>query len=111
MQHTSVKIANGASESGPVELWNNTLTAIHLGDWTAADITLLAATGEKGPFVPMHDAAGDELVITAAPNRMIALDPTATRGARYLKLRSGTTATPVNQGADRTLRLMLRDDT
>lgn len=111
MQHTTVTIASGTAQSTPVELWNNTLTAIHVGDWTAADITLLAAVEPKGPFVPVHDAAGDELVVTAAANRMIALDPTATRGARYLKLRSGTTAAPVNQGADRALRLMLREDT
>lgn len=112
MQHTSVKIPSGQSQSGIVELWNDAIVAIHFPTgWTATSVTLLAAVTAKGPFLPVYDASGVELTITAAADRVVAVDRAATRGLAHVKLRAGTAAAPVNVSADRTLRLMLRDDT
>lgn len=108
MNFSNVKIASGASESGVLDLHDQVIVAIVVPDeWTAANITFLASNRVDGTFDPVYDAAGTELEVTAAASRHIVLAPDSTRSFRFLKLRSGTAGTPVNQGADRTLRVAL----
>lgn len=101
---TGVTIANGASQSNVLDLTDQVITGIAMpAAWTgAAKITLLAADEQAGTYQPVHDAAGVEYQITTDAARHVYLDPAITRGLRYVKLRSGVTATPVNQGAART---------
>jgi hypothetical protein len=73
--------------------------------WTAANLTLQASDSSGGTFRDVYDDAGTEEVITAAASRYISLYPDVFAGVRYIKIRSGTTSTPVNQGAARTLIL------
>ncbi len=60
-----------------------------------------------GTYVDVYDVEEAELEITADASRFLALDPVNFWSINYLKVRSGTSGTPVNQGADRTLKLMV----
>lgn len=73
--------------------------------WATADLTLQASMDGVNYF-DVYKADGTELVISAAQQRMIRLNEFQTWP--YIKLRSGTAATPVNQTAERTLLLDLR---
>jgi hypothetical protein len=76
--------------------------------WTAAAITFQASPdGVTYYDLWFNDAEytiASATVATAAA-RSIVLDPAVFYGIRYLKLRSGTSAAPVNQGAARTITL------
>ena len=112
----TVTITSGESLSTVVDLRHHVLAGIVLpSSWTAANITFAAAAGDQdgtdnGTFQAVYDADGNELEVTAAASRHVVLAPSATAGIGWLKLRSGTSGTPVNQGADRTLVLILTGD-
>lgn len=107
---TNTKIASGASQSGVVDLIGFLLAGIQMPTtWTAADITFLASL-DGVTYQPVYNTDGDEYTIASAAaqaSRFIAIDPRDFAGVRYLKIRSGTAAAAVNQGADRTLGLAL----
>lgn len=110
LQFSPVVIASGASLSPEVDLGNFTLAGVIMpSGWDAANLTLQAKTA-NGTATNVYDDSGSEVSITAAASRYIlfwpALDLT---GLRHIKVRSGTAATPVNQTADRTLTLILRE--
>lgn len=102
----TVTIPANASLSGTVQLNEFVPVAIVMPSaWDAANLTFQAS--EDGTtFLDLYGTSGSELQVTAGANRFIALDPVQFRGARFLKVRSGTSGTPVNQSAQRTLRLL-----
>lgn len=106
---TEAAILNGASQSGIVDCSWGMIAAIHIPDsWTAANITFLVAESADGDFSAAYDSDGNELTVTVGgADRTILIAPQAFAGARFLKLRSGTAAAAVNQGADRTLILTM----
>tara|TARA_R110000823_G_scaffold10557_1_gene36771 strand:+ start:1183 stop:1548 length:366 start_codon:yes stop_codon:yes gene_type:complete len=73
--------------------------------WTTANLTVQTSydglTGND-----LYDSSGDEYVITAAASRAIKVPLIDFISERFIKLRSGTTGSPVNQAADRTLYLI-----
>lgn len=111
-----VTIANGASLSGSINL--NGLTDAPHGlrlfgivmpaAWTAANLTFQASFDGGTTYVDMYDYNGLEVVATASTSRLIVLDPVVFASIPLLKIRSGTAASAVNQGGDRTLTLVLR---
>lgn len=107
---SSVKIASGASLSSVVDLTNVLLTGILMpAEWTSAAITFSASL-DGSTYGDVYNADGDEYTISSAnavASRFITLDPRDFAGCRYLKVRSGTAAAGVNQGADRTLVLAI----
>lgn len=115
----AVTIANGAALSGAVEV------SQRVGDartalvgivtdptgWTAAVLTFdVSADGTT--YYPLYNAAGTEVSIPSAmlstTSAWIALDPADFAGVAFVKLRSGTKAATVNQGAARALSLVVR---
>ncbi len=101
-------IANGAALSPAVDLTAYTLVAIQLpSSWTAAGLTFQAAHDNQN-FGNLYDKNGEYLFSAVDANRYLICDPSAFAGIRYLKIRSGTGAAPVNQGAERTITLVLR---
>jgi hypothetical protein len=76
--------------------------------WTAANLTFQGSV-DGTTFFDMYDEAGAEISITAAASRYIGCDALALElsGVEYLKVRSGTTGTPVNQAAAREVLLAL----
>ena len=102
-------IANGASLSGAVVLPPaEYLCGISMpAAWTAANLTFQASF-DGTTYYDLYDQDGTELNITAAASRHIVLNPDNFWGFKWLKVRSGTTGTPVNQGAARTITLLTR---
>lgn len=102
-------IANGASVSGTIDLKGRPLVGIFMPSaWTTATITFQISR-DGTTWYDLYNSFGDELVAQAAASRFIAFSPNELLAARYMRLRSGTSASAVNQGAARTLYLMTRE--
>lgn len=100
---TSVLIANGTALSAAFFMPGK-MTSIQMpAAWTAANITFQGSP-DGVTYTDMYDYAGNEITVTAAASELITLD--RIQSQTYMKLRSGTSGTPVNQGADRTLKVM-----
>lgn len=123
-------IASGQSLSGVVDVGSEyTLVGVAVpAAWTSASITFQAAahTGNTAPtafgespqdklealltFQTLKDAAGAEITLVAgAGDTFIAIPDYLLEGVQFLKVRSGTSAAPVVQAADRTLRLVVAE--
>lgn len=101
-----VVIANGASLSGGLNLNGRVLCGVYMpGAWTAAGLSFAACDTLAGTYEAIQTATA-EYVATAAASQYVALDPVVFYGVRFIKVRSGTVALAVNQGAARTLTLM-----
>lgn len=104
----TVTIANGASLSGILELGGGILTGMILpAAWTAAGITFQGSVDGTN-FYNLYDEFGAEITLTVDASRYIRLNPTDNYSIPYMKLRSGTSGSAVNQGADRILTLIIR---
>tara|TARA_R100001086_G_C11664072_1_gene211076 strand:+ start:148 stop:504 length:357 start_codon:yes stop_codon:yes gene_type:complete len=107
-------IENSASLSSEISLDSWTLEAIIMpAAWTTASLTFQAAEASGGTYGNIYDDGGNETTVAAAVDRYIALtgtDREALGSARWLKVRSGTSGSAVTQGAERTIRLVLRKD-
>lgn len=108
----SAVIANGASLSGVIDIGTMLLTGIDMpSSWTAADLTFAASATVDGTYDPVFDSDGNELTVTAAASRFLALTSAEVdllSAARFLKIRSGTSGAAVNQGGARTLVAVLK---
>jgi hypothetical protein len=78
--------------------------------WTAASLTF-AVSFDGTTFVPLY-WDGEEYTILAAGGAAaslgVSLEPSAFAGWPFVRVRSGTSGTPVNQGAERTLKALTR---
>ena len=102
-----VTVSSGASLSESINLGSTRLSAIMMpADWTAADLTFQASPNSGGTYHNLYDEADAEVVVQAAEDRYIILSPDVWSGVRNLKIRSGTSGTPVNQAADRAITLV-----
>lgn len=112
-------IKSGNSQSNVIDLENYQAVGLLLpAAWTTANITVLVSntynpsdnTDTTG-FQSLTDDAGAEFTITAAAAKAIGIRRTTSPllPFRYMVLRSGTNGTPVNQGADRAIQVILRD--
>lgn len=106
--HISAVIASGASLSGAIDLGGARIMAIIMPSaWTtAANITFAASSAIDGTFVKVQDDQGNETTLAGvAASVAIGLDSQGDdlKGFRFLKIRSGTAASAVNQAAARTL--------
>lgn len=100
-------IANGASVSGDVDLGGRKIVAIVMPDaWTAAALTFQASP-DGVTYYNVYDGPTERNLIVAA-SYYSALNIADWVGIRWLRIRSGTAGTPVNQGGARTLTLVLQ---
>jgi len=107
IETTTATIANGASLSGVIDLGGRKLVAIVMsGSWTAASLTFQASP-DGVTYYDVYDGATERAVVVAA-SYYSALAIGNWIGFRYLKIRSGTTGTPVNQGGARVLTLVMQ---
>ncbi len=104
-----VKILQGASITAAIDLGGQRLAAIQTpAAWTAANFTFQVGVGDgadSAVYANMFDSGGNEYTVTAAASETIMLPYADFIGIRYIKIRSGTNGTPVNQAADRLLLL------
>ena len=104
----TVTIASGASLTASINLQDQPIVAIQMpASWTTAKLSV-QGSHDGTTFFDVYNAYGDEYLIEAAASRYIVLSPNEFQWARSIKLRSGTTGTPVNQGADRTIAIVPR---
>lgn len=106
----TVKVAtilNAASLSDAIDLGFYRLARIEMpGAWTAADFTVQVSS-DGSNFSNLYDATGAEYTIRAAASRAILVSLADFLGVRFIRLRSGTSAAAVPQGADRAINLVL----
>ena len=105
---STATIANGESLSGAVDLGSASLVAIQMpASWTAASLTFQVSY-DCATYADVKDELGTEFTVTAAASLVIASAAIAATflGARYLKVRSGTSGVPVNQGAARDIKII-----
>lgn len=102
-------IANGASLSAAVTPGpGRYLFALLMpAAWTPAVITFQGSQ-DGSTFGDVYDGEGTEKSIAVGASRFVYLDPAHFAGITTLKLRSGTAAAPVNQGAERAITLIMR---
>lgn len=103
-------IANGASVSDAWDmgLGGGLIGLISPSAWTAAGIQLEGSM-DNVTFYPLTDTLGSAVGISSVTvSLMYYFDALAAMPARYIRVRSGTSAVPVNQGAARTLYLIAR---
>ena len=107
-QIITVTIANGASLSDAADMKGHSLVALEMpAAWTAADITF-EASPDGVTYNDVHIEAGTERTLTVAVDRFVLMDQTLWKGVRFLKVRSGTSSVPVNQLAERSIRLYVK---
>jgi hypothetical protein len=98
-------IAAGQSVSGAVDLQLDRLHRIDMpAGWDAASLTLLASH-DGITFSSLFTETAEYVITAAGAGRSIWIDPGLAYGIRWLQLRSGTAAAPVNQTAERTFKL------
>jgi len=100
----SSTISNGTSLSSAIDFGASTLFGIQIpSSWTTANLTF-QASADGVTYGNLYDSTGTEVTVTAAASEFIVFaSPAPWLGIRYLKIRSGTSGTPVNQAADRAL--------
>ena len=117
-----VTIANGAALSGAADLTGMALVGIIMPSvWTLAGVGLLASW-DGAAYAQVRDVdktaaapyGTDEWELLAADvptgeSVYFPVDPALCLGANHVKVQSQTTGTPVNQGAARTVYLLVRD--
>src|ERR1700732_2123714 len=106
-----VTILNGQSLSNAVQVGAAQLAAVEMpAAWDAAGMTFQASVDGIN-FFNLKDDTGAEISLVVAAATHVGLGEGSTakteqfRGAPYLKVRSGTGASPVNQTADRIITL------
>lgn len=100
-------IPNGQSQSNTIQVAEGVRIVgfVMPAAWTAAAITILGSVDNTN-FFPVHNGAGTEISFTVAASRHVDLTGTRLNSLRFFKLRSGNTATPVNQGAARDIIIL-----
>lgn len=107
----TVTIANAGTLSPEVDTTGRSLAAIIMpAAWTAAVLTFQGSNASGGTFADVYDDQGNEVVVQAAASRAIGLDAVSVALApyRYLKIRSGTSASAVAQGASRDMQVIFK---
>ena len=82
----------------------------YVQDPPLADVLAFASTyltfqtsEDDATYRDLYDDAGNEYTVTAAASRAIVVNPVDFYSCKFVKVRSGTSGTPVNQGASREL--------
>lgn len=108
-EYAEATIASGASVSGTVNIGQRMLIGLVMpAAWTTANLTFQHALSSSGTFLDAYNQFGAEVLIPASASRYITLRPQDFAGWQSLRIRSGTSATPVNQGAARVIGLIFR---
>lgn len=106
----TVTIVNATSLAAAVQLppeWRP-IAIVTPAAWTAANLSFQVSHDGGTTFNDFYDDGGNEVLVTASASRFIALPPRIFAGVTNIKVRSGTSAVPVNQGGTRTLVLVGR---
>lgn len=103
----TVTIANGASLSGAAHIGAGTLAGIQLPTFTSAALTF-QGSADGVTYVEVVDASNQAVTFTATTGALYLKAPADLAGIPYIKVRSGTSGAAVNQGAARTISLIVK---
>lgn len=107
MIRRTATILSGASLSDSIEVDGSAIVGVVMpAAWTAANLTFQASHDDT-TFNNVYDEFGTEKTVSASTSRYIPLNPADFAGADSIKVRSGTSGTAVNQGADRSIIFVL----
>lgn len=99
-------IASGASLSAAVDLGaGRAVRIVAPTAWTAAVLTF-QTSWDGTTFSDLYDEVGVEVSYTPVAGKAMRLPFADWLGIRHVKIRSGTSAAPVAQAADRTLTIV-----
>ena len=100
--------------SAAIDLQDESLVGIQMDSaWTAAAITF-QGSHDGVTYGNLYDSGGTEVTIASGTAQVDRYIPFTTamldvfKGLRYLKVRSGTSGTPVQQAGARSLKLIAR---
>jgi hypothetical protein len=100
-------IAASGSLSAEIDLGAQYLVGLYVpSNWTSANITFQVSPDEVN-FGNFFSYLGAEVTFVAVPGQYLGVDPTLWKGARAIKVRSGTSGAPVTQTAGVTLQLVV----
>ncbi len=108
---TTATIAKDGTLSGVVALNGyNKFTLIMPAEWTAAHVTFQACDTVDGTFVDLYTEAAAEVDIDVSAGGVYPLTTSSASLSYlpYIKIRSGTTALPVQQAAARTITIVMK---
>lgn len=104
-----VSFASGSALSSAIDLKNaNDIAIVMPSAFDSATGTFLASTTLAGPYSSVYNEAGTEASVSFATSRVISFATNPVKSCRYIKIRSGTTASPVVQTAPRTVTIILK---
>lgn len=104
-----VTLTGGSSITDLVDLGGLRLFALVVpSDWATANITFQMSPDGGTTWANMKDQNGNEIVVTAGASDCVLLNPTQFSSLPFLRLRSGTAASPVVQASSRSIQLVLR---
>ncbi len=101
-------IANGAALSDAVVIGVGEIVALDVPTITSAALTFEGSSDGGTTFRDLYDSAQAEVSIAASTGDRYIQAPAALKGVDQIKVRSGTSGTPVNQGAARLIRLIMK---
>lgn len=111
INYETVTIANGASLSGALNIASRNFFGIIMpASWTSAALTFQGSF-DGTTYYDLYDETGTEVSFTVSTSRYVIIStPAKFLGLKKLKIRSGTSGTPVNQGGDRDIGVIVIPD-
>lgn len=105
--YQTATIAISESLTGEIDLTGLTLVGVIMPSaWTTADLTFQTGV-VSGSLSNHYDQNDIETTVYVGASRDVQIDVQTFLGRRYMKIRSGTSGTPVAQAAARELTLVL----
>lgn len=109
IQTLTATIAATASLSPQIDIGPGRLVGLLVpATWTTAAVTFQASPDGGVTWGNLFTSAGTEFSVAAAVGEFMAIDPTALQGVVSLKVRSGTSASPVAQASSAAVTLVTK---
>lgn len=109
IETVTATITNGTSLSAAVNLGSRRLVAIQMPAAMTGTALTFQASWDGTTYNNVYDQGGTELQYTTAASRYIVVTSNDLLwGIQFIKVRSGTSGAATNEGADRTLTLILQ---
>lgn len=103
----TVTIDNGASLSSAAHIGSGELVGIMLPTLTSASLTF-QASADGVTYAEALDASSSAVAVGTSTGARYIKAPADLAGIPFLKIRSGTSGAPVQQGAERIITLIIK---
>ena len=109
--HLEVTIAEDASLSESIDLKHYALIGVLMPSGWTDSLTFQVGFSINGTiqYFDVYDNDGNEIVAVGGSSRFVRIYPTELPAVKYLKVRTGTSGTPIAQGSNKTITLLIRE--